>query len=1534
MDFRKYNHKITDAIRAQLGGVVIPFSQMYTVWSEGKLPRLTENLLVLGNRVRRMQAGRESEELQVQIEWEDRVGSELVQRVAEMSEENPLGVVDQAAIQKILGGSDPALVEVKDREGRKIRGLSDGSQWSLEWVGFLPRNTAGLNELLRELGASSLTEKRAIRKDARKHREHNSGAFFPYCLNPATDSIEQWKNGKEKGEIDRLEMKIEDNKGRVVNPWKGWYCQWVSACWEQLVHFGVPGVQELMFEQNYWFGTEFNGFNAEAYFSTTWVPWFEKKIKENNHFIRKEDSDDFLGSIMAQPLVGKYWIPTTHCAIAALEENVDHQATEAAKEVLKQVIRTLLTNDYFVKKERVPFSAISKAFKDWPYVIETKRWYTNRAKPQWVLDKLPKNKWKENVKKPDCVRIKMGLWSNDHYFYWKEDVNQEFQTSLWPIEVKYVISAQRFACPTLIPSMSSGRMMQKLIDGGFLKPLSGINELYAGINKPEEKDPQKQMMEEFDRLVKNPELFRECCVVDREEKLMKKLGTKKVNRLCLFAGDTEAFIDPVTGKHSTSMLIIKNIFDDEQKPEHIRKDPDFCWNKTKFYSWNMEPGTDIVHKGMITFMEYYMNYVAEELFKHKPDWVSEHNWNEFEELVINHFPFPEIWFIKDCLKKCGINPKDTILKEIERPIIYFHNLGYDIQPFLCAFAPSKREPVVKNGAVWYRAVFKCKYGEFELRNSLTIITTALRNFPKMFLPKEEQQKMVKEVYAYNAINQAMVEEKIKGPGFKISLEKFKEYIELFEFLDDPSKQEKLYNDIVATASRPEVKCIRKGIFDVGKYAEYYCERDVDLLCLGLRCWAAIGEQDATKNTFKGLPPFKKFDVFNFLSAPAIAQAVTEAEVRRGAPNDFNPIDPKTGQLLKQSLEYTYKYKGLLRKFMLHATTGGRCTLANEKRVIEDVLAKDARVKEIYEKVVCRQEKPTEEELKEMFRLTIQDFDARSLYPTAMSRSFIPLGMPELVDWRKYPKDQSDLIANYGTSAPTDAMYLITNIRYERPLAMPSNCWKQEKPEPRCRWANDIPFQTIQLRKLTDLYTMIETQHARFDILGGLEWRGGKATEIQEFMKKTYEFRRLNHSGGFDHPVQESAKLVMNSFYGKNVTKMREFQEIFFPKVMWKFNEEEREFYQVNGADNLMDYLKHNWRNIKQVISVGGSFAVKVKAEDNSAYDANFGCEVLAGARALICRVSAAIELITKQPPLYTDTDSLHVYGWQIEAIADWFEKKFHIPMIGGELGQFHPDFEPQGFKPGEKFMGSIFFCGVGKKMYIDEIVGDQGSTYFHKRAKGIRAEWLSKEEYIDLFNGKIIEKDCDKLGGVNIRAHDGSNFTVRLIKKVKATAEDEVEVEDDIRTINNEIVDNDRTETEPLEEAEISKNTIYVRDDSHVSAENRPQDETEGDTVIWNGDEDTIPDSERRQVILEKADSSAEVEIYRKANRVCYGIYGLRPTSEPIYAHDIAQMQFCMINDDIPSVKKRFRNETEDQVAWSEDKEALPILQEKMFRLG
>ena len=430
--------------------------------------------------------------------------------------------------------------------------------------------------------------------------------------------------------------------------------------------------------------------------------------------------------------------------------------------------------------------------------------------------------------------------------------------------------------------------------------------------------------------------------------------------------------------------------------------------------------------------------------------------------------------------------------------------------------------------------------------------------------------------------------------------------------------------------------------------------------------------------------------------------------------------------------------------------------------------------------------------------------------------------------------------------------------------MPCNCWKQEKPEPRCRWTNEVPPEVQLVRKQTDLLTMMEVQGAHFEIIGGCKWKRGKCTKIQEMMKKLYDFRRLNHSGGFDHPIQEIAKLLMNSYYGKNVTKMREFEERFFPLHPW-MKQHDGSFKQVNGFGIIQNFIKNNFRKIVGFRLLGGIMSLKLRTDDLGKYDTCFGCEVLAGSRALICRVSAAIEEITKEPPLYTDTDSLHVFGWQIGAISEWFQKKFGIPMIGGELGQFHPDFEPQGFKPGEKFLGSVFFCGVGKKMYIDEVFGDQGSTYFHKRAKGIRAEWLSKREYQQLYEGKILVKDCDECGGVNIRPKNGVNYSVHLIKKVRKTAYGEVEVQNEFTTVDDKpLVQNcdgeleepeheevdERISTPPLGDAEMIQTSSCVVSDDYLLANKRarennpPEEDDDTIEIIYDpeSDEDIQPE--------------------------------------------------------------------------------------------
>ena len=1083
----------------------------------------------------------------------------------------------------------------------------------------------------------------------------------------------------------------------------------------------------------------------------------------------------------------------------------------------------MIKSDSFLKKEKVPFKTIEKWFKDRniPYVLETKIY--RESSKQWNSYKLPYNKWKENNTKTNCVYLKVGMWNEEHYFLWREDINSECglnKEGKWPEKYRQLIGKPYKNKPSkyYVPSMSSGFFLAKLVEKELLVPINGI---YKEKSRMFIEEKPKDLYEQLCDLNQN---VYQNCVPDKRKKLDYKLGLDKIPRECLFSGDTESFINPVNGVHDPCLLVIKGIYRD-----------DITISVGKWEKYNP------ILEGMKQFMAEFTKKRRQELYKKL-------NVHEGENQDIDHFLKKlqgkcNLKKLQKCLHLEGV--RNFVNKRDLTPIIYFHNLGYDVQAFITTFDPAKRECAIKKGAVWYSARFKLFGAEFELRNSFTIITTALKNFPKMFLPKEEQEKMKKEVYAYDAINEnlMMVREPSFGNRFVVSLQNMEAAIQLYEYHKNDEEKAKLLEELWKSAS--EVGCLEGEygeFFDVGKYSKYYCERDVDLLAIGMKSWEAIGEQDATKNTFKGMPPFEKFDVYNFMSAPAIAQAVTEAAVRQGLKDAPEKNEKPT--------DCTYKYKGRLREFMLKCTTGGRCTLANEKRQLVDCRKEDPKVAELIEKSKDPDRGLSAEDEKYLYQHLIQDFDARSLYPTAMSRASIPLGIPEVVYFG--PKSQKTerwiFLSAANGQAPDDAMYVITDITYDKKLAMPTNCWKQEKPEPRCRWNNEVPAGLMQLRKLTDLRTMMNIQGAHFRVLGGLEWRHGKCDKIQQFMKDVYAFRRLNHSGGFDHPIQEAAKLIMNSFYGKNVTKIRETEEMFFPARVWTYNKETGKFKEHDGVKELLEFIKKNWRKITQLQYMGGCFILKLKSKDDAAYDVNFGCEVLAGSRAVICPVSAMVEQITGKPCLYTDTDSLHLYGWQVDAIAGAFRAYFGMDMIGGELGQFHVDFEPRTFRKGEKCLGSARFCGVGKKMYIDELVGTEGSCEYHRRAKGIRADSLSWEEYLQLYYGATLYKDLDKCGMVQIRQKGGHNMSVHMVKQVRATAEGEVEVITDLveskdgeRLIEDLDLDGLLSAAGELE-TETAVGDRVVTDDEDLEkqqAEKRKRDEQVQQAIEGNED-DTI----------------------------------------------------------------------------------------------
>lgn len=1420
MQYAEQNRVVTRAIQRIQGAGLWTMRQLSAFRDQLRAMDLTGKFLVVGILRTLKQAGRPVEtELELEAVLDQTEMRRMINEGLFKSETEGGRKLSYGDMMKILGGSDvpDVAADLGARERIKIDTASQTRE--VQWIAVLP-NYTHLADMINELVEVESMDQIKVKE----HKPRNGGGALEFVLNANPDQVmnEDWT-------------------------------EFFSKMWPYLVHLGVPGVRETMAWFVYKYHVKFNGFDHEKYV-LEWDQWRQEKYKDQfgsrgKSCLKKREKDTdpicFQGNSVEHLL--EDWQSPPHCGIAMLESAVGLQKTEVAKERLQAVIQELCVNRNFMINEKVSVAVLCNKFKDhaWPFVLLCREWNQER----WKKRLFPQKNSTKLMKYPDCVIVD-ATWYMDHFFLWEEDITHKWRlrdlTDSNVIKKEFMKKSMNKKNKTetwYLPSISSGKFLKTLIDKNYLLPMTEGERYRMGVHKG---DPQTPA-EWIDFFMENPSEVIRNCHLDSVHDLEKKLGPDRnqvkyhVSRNRIFCGDTESFIDPDTGAHKTSLLVIKGYNENSPVPRTVKalwevKDPVVAGMREFLKTWAEARTKDlmaVIEDAQTSAIMSAEEAEAADPVKHKNfAKKTKELWEKRRkniDSVLEQYGTKYEGF-KRVMKMPGLNgEKYKVMKEQWKPpIIYFHHLGYDVQPFLCRFTPDHAKAPIMKGAVYYSISFRFMGEVFELRNSLTLITMGIAKFPKAFLPKEEQAKMIKEVYAYEAINEHLMEFKVKARlGFWVTLDTLHDAIEAFE-KKTKEEQEKLYEDLVKTASRPEVDCVDGDMFDVGRYTIYYCERDVDLLKVGLHAWEGMGMQDTSKSTYKGMPPFRKFDVFGFLSAPAIAQALVEVEVRAGTYWSWENKEKKAQEECGEGFQkqHTYKYSGRLRKFMLLGTTGGRCTLPNERAVQVDCMENPS-VRELYDKV--KQGGVLDDKERQfMFDHTIQDFDARSLYPTAMSRSFIPLGCPKFF---KCPAGTTEELLK-TEPLPDDAFYVIRNVKYDKQLAMPCNCWKQEKPEPRCRWTNEVPSEVQLVRKQTDLLTMIEVQGAHFEILGGCKWTRGKCTKIQEMMKKLYDFRRLNHSGGFDHPIQEIAKLLMNSYYGKNVTKMREFEERLFPLHPW-MKQHDGTFKQVNGFGVIQNFIKNNFRKIVGFRLLGGIMSLKLRTDDEGKYDACFGCEVLAGSRALICRVSAAIEEITKQPPLYTDTDSLHVFGWQIGAIADWFQSKFGIPMIGGELGQFHPDFEPQGFKPGEKFLGSVFFCGVGKKMYIDEVFGDQGSTYFHKRAKGIRAEWLSKDEYIQLHGGAVLEKDCDECGGVNIRPKNGVNYSVHLIKRVRATAEGgEVEVQDEFRTVQGqELVQNQDGELEDQVETE---------DECDITQVDRQAEKRGREELVVGNEDDTV----------------------------------------------------------------------------------------------
>ena len=361
---------------------------------------------------------------------------------------------------------------------------------------------------------------------------------------------------------------------------------------------------------------------------------------------------------------------------------------------------------------------------------------------------------------------------------------------------------------------------------------------------------------------------------------------------------------------------------------------------------------------------------------------------------------------------------------------------------------------------------------------------------------------------------------------------------------------------------------------------------------------------------------------------------------------------------------------------------------------------------------------------------VNDFDAVSLYPSAMSRlqGFLK-GVPKVIKNTSYNwlKQQDGYFVDIVIkSVGIKRAFPLMSVKNENNVRM---------------FNNDMIGQTIRVDKTT-LEDLIEFQNITFDVVRGYYFDEGFNDKIVTTIK--YLFNERLEQKKKKNPSEMIYKLIMNSSYGKSIMKPVDTESRFFD------NAKDAQIYMTRHYNWLTHYVRFgSGDNHKTKVS-----SVKVLADHYNI--AQVGVCILSMSKRIMNEVMCLAE--DKELELYyQDTDSIHIKDKDIATLSNAFQDKYNRQLIGKNMGQFHSDFDLPGCKD-IIARRSIF---LGKKSYIDELQGinDKGQYVidYHIRLKGIPNSTILDtcdrlgysnpfELYADMYKGKPIEFDLTNNG--------------------------------------------------------------------------------------------------------------------------------------------------------------------------------------------
>ena len=529
---------------------------------------------------------------------------------------------------------------------------------------------------------------------------------------------------------------------------------------------------------------------------------------------------------------------------------------------------------------------------------------------------------------------------------------------------------------------------------------------------------------------------------------------------------------------------------------------------------------------------------------------------------------------------------------------------------------------------------------------------------------------------------------------KITRRQIIEYIEDFNLQSQIPEEELTEKQNSFFKNLKDWNCVNiDNTYDLMKYSEIYCIQDCKVLKKGLESWYEL---------------FRKVDirinVYQFYSLPSLADYYFK---------------------INGCFEGCYEMNGALGTFFQNFVSGGRvCSKNNEKHLVDK---------------------------------NIQDFDAVSLYPSAMHLFDGYLkGVPKRIDTTKYEE-----LKKY------DGYYVkikITSVGKKQQIPVLNYFDKQKGTK---NWTNDMVGQFCYYDK-TGLEDAIEFQQIEFEIIDGYYYNDGFNTQIKESIKHLFD-KRLEAKKAGNDSLQQIYKLLMNSSYGKLIQKTPDCDVKYMAK------------------EDLLRYVTKYYNHIKSWSELNNSSYLRMetyKCLDESYSSPHLGSAVLSYSKRLMNRV-ICLANDNNINVYYTDTDSIHIDEDGVEPLSEKYKELYGKELIGKSLGQFHCDFD---FK-GMTYIRSTGLIILGKKCYIDKLEGTDKNgiiqNKYHMRLKGISESaienHIKKEQetepkynawdmYKELCDGKSIEFDLmvnNKVKFVKGKQQEYSTFVGKFRRNIK-----------------------------------------------------------------------------------------------------------------------------------------------------------------------